>query len=61
VNCGAANCRCGCIGLSTTAAAQQLVVAAIAAFGRLDIMVANHGSGPPEDAPIDRMRMTVAI
>jgi len=28
---------------------------AIAAFGRLDILVANHGIWPPEDAPIDRM------
>jgi len=36
-------------------AAQQLVASAIAAFGRLDILVANHGIWPPEDAPIDRM------
>jgi len=27
----------------------------VSAFGRLDILVANHGIWPPEDAPIDRM------
>jgi 3-oxoacyl-[acyl-carrier protein] reductase len=53
--CGAANCRAVQSDLSTTAAAQQLVAAAISAFGRLDIMVANHGIWPPEDAPIDKM------
>ena len=53
--CGAANCRALQSDLSTTAAAQQLVSSAISAFGRLDILVANHGIWPPEDAPIDRM------
>lgn len=53
--CGAENCRAVQSDLSTTAAAQQLVLSAIAAFGRLDILVANHGIWPPEDAPIDRM------
>ncbi len=53
--CGAANCRAVQCDLSTTEAAQQLVSSAISAFGRLDILVANHGIWPPEDAPIDRM------
>src|ERR1700720_2897760 len=53
--CGAENCRAVQSDLSTTEAAQQLVSAAISAFGRLDILVANHGIWPPEDAPIDRM------
>jgi len=53
--CGAANCRAVQSDFSTTEAAQQLVSAAISAFGRLDILVANHGIWPPEDAPIDRM------
>jgi 3-oxoacyl-[acyl-carrier protein] reductase len=53
--CGAANCRALQSDLSTTEAAQQLVSSAISAFGRLDILVANHGIWPPEDAPIDRM------
>ena len=53
--CGAENCRAVQSDLSTTEAAQQLVSSAIAAFGRLDILVANHGIWPPEDAPIERM------
>ncbi len=53
--CGPANCRAVQSDLSTTDAARELVASAIAAFGRLDIMVANHGIWPPEDAPIDRM------
>jgi 3-oxoacyl-[acyl-carrier protein] reductase len=53
--CGAGNCRALQSDLSTTEAAQQLVSSAISAFGRLDILVANHGIWPPEDAPIDRM------
>ena len=53
--CGAENCRAVQSDLSTTEGAQQLVAAAISAFGRLDILVANHGIWPPEDAPIDKM------
>lgn len=53
--CGAENCRAVQSDLSTTEAGRQLVSSAIAAFGRLDILVANHGIWPPEDAPIDRM------
>ena len=39
---------------------------AVKRFGRLDILVANHGVWPPEDAPIDKMsdaqwRSTMAI
>jgi 3-oxoacyl-[acyl-carrier protein] reductase len=52
---GAENCRAVQCDLSTTVAAEQLVAAAIAAFGRLDILVANHGIWPPEDASVDRM------
>jgi len=53
--CGEANCRAIQSDLSTTEAAQRLVSSAIAAFGRLDILVANHGIWPPEDVPIDRI------
>ena len=53
---GAENCRAVQSDLSTTDAAQQLVSSAVSAFGRLDILVANHGIWPAEDAPIDRMR-----
>jgi 3-oxoacyl-[acyl-carrier protein] reductase len=53
--CGAENCYAVQCDLSGTKPAQELVAAAIARFGRLDILVANHGIWPPEDAPIDRM------
>ena len=53
--CGPANCRALQCDLSTAAAAGKLVADAVAAFGRLDILVANHGIWPPEDAPVDRM------
>jgi 3-oxoacyl-[acyl-carrier protein] reductase len=53
--CGAGICRALQSDLSTTEAAQQLVSSAISAFGRLDILVANHGIWPPEDTPIDRI------
>src|SRR5579875_2644200 len=35
---------------------QALVRAAIASFGRLDILVANHGVWPPHDQPIASMQ-----
>jgi 3-oxoacyl-[acyl-carrier protein] reductase len=53
--CGVANCRAVQSDLSSPDAARELVSEAVAAFGRLDIMVANHGIWPSEDAPIDRM------
>ena len=53
--CGAENCRAIQSDLSTAAGAQDLVASAISAWGRLDILVANHGIWPPEDAPIDRL------
>lgn len=52
---GAENCRAAQCDLSTTKAAEQLVGTVIKAFGRLDVLVANHGIWPPEDAPVDRM------
>ena len=53
--CDAGNCRAVQSDLSTTEAAEQLVSSAISAFGRLDILVANHGIWPPDDTPVDRM------
>ena len=35
---------------------RALVEKAVAALGRLDVLVANHGVWPPEDAPIAEMR-----
>jgi 3-oxoacyl-[acyl-carrier protein] reductase len=53
--CGEANCRALKSDLSTTEAAKELVAKAVAIFGRLDILVANHGIWPPADAPIEQM------
>lgn len=63
---GAGNCVAIEQELSTPAAGRALVEAAVAVFGRLDILVANHGIWPPEDAPIATMseeqwRRTLAV
>src|SRR6266699_1278658 len=60
-NCAAIHCN-----LSGTGTAQELVEATVKRFGRLDILVANHGVWPPEDVPIESMsdeqwRKTVSI
>jgi 3-oxoacyl-[acyl-carrier protein] reductase len=60
-NCAAA--PCDLTGLET---ARQLVAGAVERFGRLDVLVANHGVWPPVDVPIDRLsdeqwRTTVAV
>jgi 3-oxoacyl-[acyl-carrier protein] reductase len=53
--CGQEKCHAVASDLSTTEAARQLVSNAVSAFGRLDILVANHGIWPAEDTPVDRM------
>lgn len=52
---GTENCAAVACNLSGSETAQALVEAAVGRFGRLDILVANHGVWPPEDTPIDRM------
>jgi 3-oxoacyl-[acyl-carrier protein] reductase len=52
--------------LSTPADGRALVAAAVAAFGRLDVLVVNHGIWIAEDAPIAHMaeaqwRRTLAV
>jgi 3-oxoacyl-[acyl-carrier protein] reductase len=52
--------------LSSPADGRALVASAVRAFGRLDILVANHGIWPAEDAPIAQMseaqwRRTLAV
>ena len=52
--------------LSSPADGRALVGAAVQAFGRLDILVVNHGVWPSEDVPIELMteeqwRRTIAI
>jgi 3-oxoacyl-[acyl-carrier protein] reductase len=64
--CGQENCRAIQSDLATPAGAQGLVASVIAEFGRVDILVANHGIWPPVDAPVDRMsdeqwRRTIAV
>jgi len=63
---GADNCAAVACNLSGTETAQELVASTVERFGRLDILVANHGVWPAEDAPVDRMddsqwHSTVAI
>ena len=41
--------------LSTPADGRALVAKTVAAFGRIDCLVVNHGVWPPHDAPIDTM------
>ena len=44
--------------LSGLESARTLVEETVRRFGRLDILVANHGIWPPNDAPIDRLSDT---
>ena len=64
--CGEANCAAIQCNLQGTESAQGLVPACVQRFGRLDILVANHGVWPAEPVSIDQMtdeqwRRTVAI
>src|SRR3974390_1243337 len=63
---GSDQCRAFEQGLETPADGRALVEAAVRAFGRLDILVVNHGIWPPHDAPIATMaeeqwRQTLAV
>src|SRR5215470_15825164 len=64
--CGTDRCAAVRCDLEGTETAKQLVDATVQRFGRLDVLVANHGIWPPEDKGIDRMtdeqwRRTVAV
>jgi 3-oxoacyl-[acyl-carrier protein] reductase len=64
--CGEAKCAAMQCNLQGTETAQDLVGACVQRFGRLDVLVANHGVWPAEPASIDQMtdeqwRRTVAI
>lgn len=41
--------------LDSSAAAKSLVDTVVQRFGRVDILVGNHGVWPPQDVPIDQM------
>jgi 3-oxoacyl-[acyl-carrier protein] reductase len=63
---GSARCAGIQAELSSPEASRQLVNAAVQRFGKLDVIVGNHGVWPPQDAPIDQMtdeqwRQTIAI
>lgn len=53
--CGAAVCYPIAADLNTPESAQGLVAKTVEHFGRLDILVANHGVWPAEDVAIERM------
>jgi 3-oxoacyl-[acyl-carrier protein] reductase len=53
--CGANRCIAIEQDLATPGDGRALVEAAVKAFGRLDILVVNHGIWPPHDAPIATM------
>jgi 3-oxoacyl-[acyl-carrier protein] reductase len=53
--CGAANCHPVACNLDSPEAARALIAETVKHFGRLDILVANHGVWPPEDVAIERM------
>jgi 3-oxoacyl-[acyl-carrier protein] reductase len=53
--CGGAVCHPIACNLDSPEAARSLVAETVQHFGRLDILVANHGVWPPEDVPIERM------
>jgi 3-oxoacyl-[acyl-carrier protein] reductase len=49
------NCRAVSSSLNTADSARALVAEAVRLFGRLDILVANHGVWPAEDIAIEKM------
>jgi 3-oxoacyl-[acyl-carrier protein] reductase len=53
--CGAETCRPVACTLDGPEAARGLVAETVRQFGRLDILIANHGVWPVEDVPIERM------
>ena len=64
--CGAENCLAVQCDLNGTEPAGELVAATVRRFGRLDILVANHGIWVADSVPVERMsdeqwRRTLAI
>jgi 3-oxoacyl-[acyl-carrier protein] reductase len=53
--CGGAPCHPVACDLNNPESARALVAETVGHFGRLDILVANHGVWPPEDVLIDKM------
>lgn len=64
--CGDSNCAALASSLNDIGPAQELVSGCLRRFGRLDILVANHGVWPPDDhsvaeLPDEQWRSTVAV
>jgi 3-oxoacyl-[acyl-carrier protein] reductase len=64
--CGEANSRAVASNLTNPDSARSLVAEAVKHFGKIDILVANHGVWPVQDVPIEKMtdeqwRSTVSI
>jgi 3-oxoacyl-[acyl-carrier protein] reductase len=53
--CGASVCHAIAGNLNSPDAARSLIAETVKHFGRLDILIANHGVWPPEDVAIERM------
>ncbi len=53
--CGAQNCHAVACDLNSSESAAPLVKAAVERFGRIDILVANHGVWPAEDVAVEKM------
>jgi 3-oxoacyl-[acyl-carrier protein] reductase len=53
--CGGANCVAIHSDLNGTDAARHLIAEAVRPFGRIDILVANHGVWPVQDVAIEKM------
>lgn len=53
--CGEANCHAVACNLDSPDSARALIAATVKHFGRLDILVANHGVWPSEDVAIEKM------
>ena len=53
--CGEEHCAAFTCDLTGLASAKDLVDETVKRFGRLDVLVANHGIWPPVDASIDKM------
>jgi|SRR5581483_5001658 len=53
--CGSDHCMAVQADFHDLQASERLVSATVQRFGRVDILVANHGIWPPEDLPIDQM------
>jgi 3-oxoacyl-[acyl-carrier protein] reductase len=65
-SCGRENCHSIQAELSSPGDAKKLIGAAVERFGRFDVLVANHGIWPPQDAAVDQMsdeqwRKTLAV